>query len=75
MENRSNVRVTTDTWFEVVNKIDWRQPEVVDHNGNRIVCDINGHTHYHIPFDVWYDTGAYEKPWRRFMERTGRPSS
>jgi hypothetical protein len=74
MEIPNLVRVTIDNWVEIVNKIDWRQPEAVDPLGNRILKAINGTTAYQIPFELWYDTRAYEKPWRRYMERTAQPA-
>ena len=66
MEPRTMVQVTTDNWSEIVDMINWRQMETVDRSGNRILKDTSGLTAYCIPFDVWYETRAYNKIWRRF---------
>ncbi|HVZ40270.1 MAG TPA: hypothetical protein VHI13_13405 [Candidatus Kapabacteria bacterium] len=72
---KSVVPVTTQNWPEVVHMIDWRQPEMVDRHGNRILLDIHGTIRYQIPFDVWYDTKAYSMLWRRFVERGGNSTT
>ncbi len=70
MENTNLVWVTDENWLDVAGQIDWRQPETVDNQGNRILMDRSGQTAYQISFDLWYETKAYEKPWRRYIERT-----
>jgi hypothetical protein len=65
MDLNNVVRVTPDNWVDVVNRINWRQPETVDRSGNRILTDVNGMTAYQIPFDVWYEKKAYNKMWRK----------
>jgi hypothetical protein len=65
MEHGNVVRVTPDNWLDVVNHINWHQPEMVDRSGNRILTDTSGRTAYHIPFDVWYEKKAYDRIWRK----------
>ena len=65
MDQNDVVRVTPDNWLDVVNRINWRQPENVDRSGNRILTDLSGMVAYHIPFDVWYEKKAYNKLWRK----------
>lgn len=70
MEPRTTIQVTNDNWSDIADRINWRQPETVDRNGNRILKDTSGSTAFCIPFDVWYETRAYNKIWRRY-KRSG----
>ncbi|MEP7219648.1 MAG: hypothetical protein ABI876_12065 [Bacteroidota bacterium] len=75
MDFQSIIEVTSDNWPDVVNRIDWRHPEVVDRTGNRFLQDVDGGAMYSIPIDVWYERNAYRMVWRRFVAKTAQKAN
>lgn len=66
MNGQPTIKVTSENWTDAVDHINWRQPEVVDRAGNRVLYDLDGQIVYCIPFDVWYETKAYNRLWRKY---------